>query len=148
MTPLQFANRLNTDFKVRLLEINRLAAAQAVTEVKSEYTERVFEKGKDSSDTLIGLYRSIRHKAARKAKGLQTKFKDYNYTGSLFASVRQVSTSNAIVLAIVDVDEVSKSRELEKQDGKAVFDLTSNEFANLSKYHQELGKKLLDNIIL
>ena len=148
MTVSQFANGLASRVGSQLMRINRLSAVAAIQEVKGEFTQRIFQKGKDSNNGIIGKYRSKTHINARKNYGRQTRFKDYNFTGSLFASVKIVNALNSVALAIVDSPEVDKSISLEKQDKKKVFDLSKQELQNITDYRILAADKLIKQIQL
>lgn len=148
MTVQQLASGLKERLGAQLVRINRLAAVSSAIEVKGEFMQRILDKGRDSNGGIIGKYRSKKHVLERQKKGRQTKFKDYNFTGSLFGSVKIVNALNSVTIAIIDAEEVKKSREVEGQDKKLVFDLTKKELSNLESYHKENAKKLISQIQL
>lgn len=143
MIPKDFANRLRDIGRNLIPRVQRIASVQALNETQAAMMDRIFKRGESKTGAQIGKYRSKKHITDRQKKGRQTAFKDYLFTGSLFAAIRKVEYQGSIALAIVDTPEIAKSRENEKRDKKAVFFLNDKELKIFESEYQAIAIQLL-----
>ena len=66
----------------------------------------------------------------RELKGRQNAYKDYKFTGSLFASVRIYRSGNSVIIGISDKLNKNKREGNENRDKKKVFGFSDNEYNN------------------
>jgi len=130
----------------KIPQINRIAALSGLNAGQAEFNNRIFKRGESKTGAKIGTYKSKKHIQARKDKDLQTAFKDYFFSGNLFASIQKVEYGNTVSLAIVDTIEIAKSRENEKRDKKAVFFMNSNEVGKIEREYELSVRDLLGQI--
>jgi len=130
----------------KIPQINRIASVSALNAGEAEFRDRIFKRGESKTGAKIGTYKSKKHIDARKRKGLQTAFKDYFFTGNLFASLKKIEYGGTISLAIVDTIEIAKSRENEKRDKKAVFFFNTKEVGVTEREYELSVRDLLGQI--
>ncbi len=130
----------------KIPQINRIASVSALNAGQAEFNDRIFKRGESKTGAKIGTYKSKKHIQARKDKDLQTAFKDYFFSGNLFASIQKVEYGNTVSLAIVDTIEIEKSRANEKRDKKAVFFMNSKEVGVIEREYELSVRDLLGQI--
>jgi len=139
-------NFLRNIARQKIPQINRIASVSALNAGQAEFNDRIFKRGESKTGAKIGTYKSKKHIQARKDKDLQTAFKDYFFSGNLFASIQKVEYGDTLALAIVDTIEIAKSRENEKRDKKAVFFVNSKEVGVIEREYELSVKDLLGQI--
>ncbi len=130
----------------KIQQINRIAALSGLNAGHAEFNDRIFKRGESKTGAKIGHYKSAKHIQAREDKGLQTAFKDYFFSGNLFASIQKVEYGGTLALAISDTTEIDKSRKNEKRDKKAVFFMNSKEIGKIEREYELSVKGLLGQI--
>jgi hypothetical protein len=104
--------------------------------LESIVKERIFINGIGSDSKVIGTGYSNRWKAARESKGLQTKYVDLKFTGSLRKNLTtRVEDSATVVMTIdSDFDYNEKAIYQEKFRKMSIFALSDKETKTLGEF--------------
>ena len=119
------------------------AIRSAMSDVIALMDDRVFKKGHDANEGMIGTY-SEWWAAERRKKGKQTQFVDFRFDGLLQQSITIMPNIDATTWAIGFRNQVQaeKAAKIQKTKKKTVFELTKKEKDRLFKtFFAKLLKK-------
>lgn len=102
---------------------------QAVEQGRSAMAIRIFNDQRGTKDIVgkgLGKY-SNPYAELRKARGLQAKVIDLNFTGSLQRDIKTVRNGEKITIAVPSEGERKKIGYIEKRYNTNIFDLSKDE---------------------
>lgn len=122
VTPQQYRR----NFEKLQIEIANLilnAPFAASNDLQGKIVQRVFNKGLDSSGGAIGAYRSESYILRRQRKGLQTGYKDLQFTGATMESVKngQGAEEGTAVVGFNNLTQAQIARYNEEREDKKIF---------------------------
>jgi hypothetical protein len=128
LTPEQFEQACKNAIVAVEKNISKILI-NATNIASSELQFRIFNKGQTTAGNTM-RYRSAPYKKLRVDAGLQTNWKDLQFTGNLFYSMNILNAgNNAVVYGFNNMQtaQIAEYQEGLKQVGEAIFELSEKE---------------------
>lgn len=123
-------------------------------DLEGRMKQRIFNKGLDSNDRLIGKYKSKQWIKTRQQKGRTVQNVDLEFSGNLRNSIQTVKDGNEVVISVINDLDYLKATGQEIIQGKKkgkdkliIFEPTPKEEKGVQNYIGDLIDEKIESIL-